>query len=93
VDVLGSRIWRVTPPFVVTDEVRHGDDGLIAVRRKIDTERAQLSEVRVIGGIGARNRTASNQRSASHHGNGKSGYPADGGQLVRFLTLGVDDAI
>jgi hypothetical protein len=35
-----------------------------------------LSEVCVIGGIGSRNRSASNQGSANHHGDGKSGQPA-----------------
>jgi hypothetical protein len=69
-DVVGNRVWRVTPPVVITDEVRHRDDGLVAVRGPSNAEGAQLSEVRVISGIGSRNPSVSNQGSANHHGDG-----------------------
>ena len=55
-DVLRDRVRRVAPPLVVTNEVCHGDDGLFAVRREIDAESTQLSEVCVVRGIGARGR-------------------------------------
>jgi transposase len=76
VDVVGNRVWRVTPPVVITDEVRHREDGLVAVWGPSQAEGAQLSEVRVISGIGSRYRSASNQGSANHHGDGKPGQPA-----------------
>jgi hypothetical protein len=76
VDVLGNLVWRPTPPEVVADEVRHPDHGGVVVRRPSEANGAQLSEVCVISGIGIRNRSASNQGSASHNGDGQSGQPA-----------------
>jgi hypothetical protein len=76
VDLLGNLVIRPTRNEIVTDEAPHPSEGAVMVRRPSDAGRAQLSEVCVIGGIGSRNRSASNQRSANHHGDGKSAQPA-----------------
>jgi hypothetical protein len=76
VDLLGNLVVRPAPPEIVADEVRHPDDGLFVARRPSEAEGAQLIEVPVIDGIGSRNRSASNQGSASHNGDGQSGQPA-----------------
>ena len=73
---LGNLVVRPTPPEIVADEVRHPDEGLLVARRPSEAEALQLSEVPVINGIGSRNRSASNQGSANHHGDGQSGQPA-----------------
>ena len=62
--LLGNLVWRPTPAEIVADELRHPDDGLLAALRPSEAGGAQLSEVSVIGGIGSRNRSASNQGSA-----------------------------
>src|ERR1700733_2076662 len=74
--VLGNMVWRPTPPEIVADEVCHPDEGILVARRPSEAEAAQLSEVPVIGGIGTSTRSASNQGSADHHGDGQSGQPA-----------------
>jgi hypothetical protein len=76
VDVLGNRIWRPTIHAIGADVVRHPDDVAVVSRRLSEAEAAQLSEVRVIGGVGSRNRSARNQDNANHHWDGKSGQPA-----------------
>ena len=76
VDVVGNLLWRPTPPEIVTNEVRHPDEGLLVARRPSEADTAQLSEVRVINGIGSRSRSARNQGSANHHGDGQSGQQA-----------------
>src|ERR1700757_177867 len=65
VDVLGNLVIRPTPPEVVADEVRHPDEGLVVIRWPSEAHGAQLSEVRVISGIGSRNRSVTNQGSAN----------------------------
>jgi len=74
--VLGNMVWRPTPPEIVADEVRRPDEGLLVALRPSEAEAAQLSEVRVISGIGSSTRSASNQGGANHHGDGQSGQPA-----------------
>jgi hypothetical protein len=70
VDVVGYLLWRPTPPEIVADEVRHPDEGFVVARRPSEAHGAQLSEVRVISGIGSRNRSVGNQGSANNHGDG-----------------------
>jgi hypothetical protein len=72
VDLLGNLVIRPTPPEIVADEVRHPDDALVVAGRPSEAKAAQLIEVRVINGIGSRNRSGSNQGSANHHGDGES---------------------
>jgi hypothetical protein len=74
--VLGNMVWRPTPPEIVADEVCHPDEGLLVALRPSEAEAAQLSEVRVISGIGTSTRSASNQGSAKRYGDGQSGQPA-----------------
>jgi len=76
VNVVGDLLWLPTPSEVVADEVRLTDERLIRIGRPSKADSAQLCEVGVISGSGSRNRSATNQGSASHHGDGKSGQPA-----------------
>jgi hypothetical protein len=76
VDVLGNLVIRPTPHDVVADEAPSRGEGVVVVRRPSEAGGAQLSEVGVISGIGSRNRSASNQGSASHNGDGQDGQPA-----------------
>src|SRR5262249_34362481 len=59
---------------------------LFRLGRPSEADGAQLSEVRVIIGIGSRNRGATNEGSASHHGDGKHCHL--GQELLSALTLG-----
>jgi len=70
VDVVGNLLWRPTPPEVVADEQRRPDKRLLVARRPSQAGAAKLIEVCVTGGIGSRSRSASNQGSANHRGNG-----------------------
>jgi len=73
VDLLGNLVIRPTRNEIVADEAPHPGEGGVVVRRPSEADGAQLSEVCVISGIGSRNRSAINQGSANHHGDGKSG--------------------
>jgi hypothetical protein len=73
VDVLGNLVIRPTPAEIVADETPHCGEGEVVVRRPTEADGAQLSEVRVIGGIGNRNRSATKQCSAGHKWDGQSG--------------------
>jgi hypothetical protein len=79
VDILGNPVWRHThKPAIEADVVRQLDHGAVValVSRPSETEGAQLSEVCAIRGIGSRNRSASNQSSASHKRDGQPREPA-----------------
>src|SRR5271166_1806748 len=73
VDVLGNRFWRPMIPAIGADVARHQENVAVVPRRPSEAEAAQLSEVRVISGVGSRNRGVSNQDSAQYHGGGNSG--------------------
>ena len=75
VDVLSNRVWRITIPAIVADLVRHVDDVGVLRRRPSEAEGVHSCDECVIMGVGSRNRSASNQGSASHHGDAKSGQP------------------
>lgn len=73
VNVVGDHLWLPTPTEVVADVVRLRDECLFRLGWPIETDGAQCVEVCVIlrGGC-SRNRSATNQGSASHHGDGES---------------------
>ena len=77
VDVLGNLLRRPAPPEVVADEVGHADHALIVLRRPGEADGAQLSEISVADGIGARTRSASEQSGSSHNGDSQSGQQRD----------------
>src|ERR1700722_2835284 len=76
VDVLGNLVIRPTHHEVVADEAPRRGEGYVVVGRLTEAGGAQLSEVRVVGGIGSRNRSVSNQGSVGHKWDGQSGQPA-----------------
>ena len=73
VNVVGDHLWLPTPTEVVADVVRLRDECLFRLWWPIETDGAQCVEVCVIlrGGC-SRNRSATNQGSAGHHGDGES---------------------
>ena len=75
VDVLGNPVGRPTPPEIVADDPCHPDDGGFVAVRPREAHRAQLSKLAVINGIGSRNRSAGNQGSANHRGDGQCRQP------------------
>jgi len=93
VDVLGNLVVRPTPPEIVADEPTHPGEGGVVVRRPVEADGAQLSEVSIIGGIGSGNRGVTNQGSASHDGDGQSGQPARGKHLMGFLSSRLHEAV
>ena len=76
VNVRGDLVWRPTPPEVVTDELPHPDQRRLVALGPRETEAAQLSQVRVVNGIGGRDRDAGEQGSANRKGDGQFGQPA-----------------
>ena len=92
VNVIGDLLWRPTPREVVADEVRLPDECLFRLGRSREADGAQLCQVCVISGIGSRDRSATKQGGASHHGDGKSGQPARCGHSIPFLLLAVSKA-
>jgi hypothetical protein len=76
VDVLGNDIWRPTIHAIGADVVRHPDDVAVVPRRPTEAEGVHFCYECVISGVGSRNRSVSNQDSANHRGDGKSGQPA-----------------
>ena len=72
VNVVGNHLWLPTPTEVVADVVRLRDECLFRLGRPIETDGVQCGEVCVILRVGSRNRSATNQGSASHHGDGES---------------------
>ena len=78
VNVVGDHLPRPTPTQVVADQMRLTNECFFGVGRPREADCAQLCEVRVVlGSGGSRNRGAANQGSAGHHGDGKSGRPAN----------------
>ena len=78
VDVVGNLLWRPIPSGVVADDVGLPDEGLFRLGGPSEADGAQFCEVCLVIGIGSsRNRSATKQGSASHHGDGKSGHASE----------------